>query len=143
MQVKQIMNPCVISVGPEDTAATAAQLLARHQVGALPVCGPEGGLRGMVTDRDIVLRCVALGEDPAKTKVSALMSRGCATVAPGDDARAAAQVMAQHQVRRLPVLENSRVVGILSLGDLSAHHTCDMETAQALCRISGEPVENP
>lgn len=139
MQVKDIMNPSVISVKPDDTAADAARLIARHNVGSLPVCGEDGGLRGIVTDRDIVLRCVAAQEDPSKTKVSALMSRNCATVSPQDDARAAAQMMAQSQVRRLPVLENDKVVGILSLGDLSTNHTCDMETAQALCRISNDP----
>lgn len=141
MQVKDIMNPSVISVKPDDTAADAARLIARHNVGSLPVCGEDGGLRGIVTDRDIVLRCVAAQEDPTKTKVSALMSRNCATVSPQDDARAAAQMMAQSQVRRLPVLENEKVVGILSLGDLSTNHTCDMETAQALCRISNDPQE--
>lgn len=141
MQVKDIMNPSVISVKPDDTAADAARLIARHNVGSLPVCGEDGGLRGIVTDRDIVLRCVAAQEDPSKTKVSALMSRNCATVSPQDDARAAAQMMAQSQVRRLPVLENEKVVGILSLGDLSTNHTCDMETAQALCRISNDPQE--
>lgn len=141
MQVKDIMNPSVISVKPDDTAADAARLIARHNVGSLPVCGEDGGLRGIVTDRDIVLRCVAAQEDPSKTKVSALMSRNCATVSPQDDARAAAQMMAQSQVRRLPVLENDKVVGILSLGDLSTNHTCDMETAQALCRISNDPQE--
>lgn len=141
MQVKDIMNPSVISVKPDDTAADAARLIARHNVGSLPVCGEDGGLRGIVTDRDIVLRCVATQEDPTKTKVSALMSRNCATVSPQDDARAAAQMMAQSQVRRLPVLENDKVVGILSLGDLSTNHTCDMETAQALCRISNDPQE--
>lgn len=141
MQVKDIMNPSVISVKPDDTAADAARLIARHNVGSLPVCGEDGGLRGIVTDRDIVLRCVAAQEDPTKTKVSALMSRNCATVSPQDDARAAAQMMAQSQVRRLPVLENDKVVGILSLGDLSTNHTCDMETAQALCRISNDPQE--
>lgn len=139
MQVKDVMNQSVISVKPDDTATDAARLIARHNIGSLPVCGEDGGLRGIVTDRDIVLRCVAAEEDPSKTKVSALMSRNCATVSPEDDARAAAQVMSQSQVRRLPVLENDKVVGILSLGDLSVHHTCDMETAQALCRISNDP----
>ena len=141
MQVRDLMNPSVVSITPEESAALAARLLSRHDLGALPVCGEDGSLRGIVTDRDIVLRCVAAQEDPSKTKVSALMSRNCATVSPQDDARAAAQMMAQSQVRRLPVLENEKVVGILSLGDLSTNHTCDMETAQALCRISNDPQE--
>lgn len=140
MQVKDIMNPSVISVKPDDTAADAARLIARHNVGSLPVCGEDGGLRGIVTDRDIVLRCVAAQEDPSKTKVSALMSRNCATVSPQDDARAAAQMMAQSQVRRLPVLENDKVVGILSLGDIALSQRCGMEASKALTEIS-DPVK--
>lgn len=67
MQVKDLMEGSVVSVTPDETAAEAARLLARHNVGSLPVCGEDGGLRGVVTDRDIVLRCVAIEEDPAKT----------------------------------------------------------------------------
>ncbi len=136
MQVKDLMTESVVSIDPRESAALAAQLLARHNVGSLPVCGEDGGLRGVVTDRDIILRCVAAQEDPAKTQVHKVMTRNCATVEPEDDARVAAHLMAVHQVRRLPVVEEGRVVGMVSLGDLSTAHTCDMETAQALCDIS-------
>ncbi len=138
MQVKDLMDPAVVSVGPEETVEAAARLLARHNVGSVPVCGEDGGLRGILTDRDIVVRCVAPQEDPAKKKVCEVMTRSCATVKPTDDARRAAQVMSQRQVRRLPVVEEDKVVGIVSLGDLSTSHTCDMETAAALAEISGE-----
>ena len=74
MQVRDYMSPSVVSITPEESAALAARLLARHNVGALPVCGPEGNLRGMVTDRDIVLRCVAAEEDPARTRVKDIMT---------------------------------------------------------------------
>ena len=75
MQVRDIMNPHVVSIDPTESAALAARLLARHNVGSLPVCGSGGQLQGMVTDRDIVLRCVAAEEDPAQTLV-----RGICTI---------------------------------------------------------------
>lgn len=136
MQVKELMEGSVVSVTPDETAAEAARLLARHNVGSLPVCGEDGGLRGVVTDRDIVLRCVAIEEDPAKTQVQKIMTRNCATISPQADAREAAQLMAAKQVRRLPVVEADKVVGMVSLGDLSQCRSCDMEAALALSEIS-------
>lgn len=138
MQVKDLMEGSVVSVTPDETAAEAARLLARHNVGSLPVCGEDGGLRGVITDRDIVLRCVAIEEDPAKTEVQKIMTRNCATICPTADAREAARLMAAKQVRRLPVVEDDKVVGMVSLGDLSLCHGCDMETAAALSEISEE-----
>ena len=136
MQVRDYMRPSVVSITPEESAALAARLLARHNVGALPVCGPEGNLRGMVTDRDIVLRCVAAEEDPARTRVKDIMTRGCAAVAPDADPREAARLMAEKQVRRLPVVEDGRVVGVVSLGDLARSQRYDMEASKALSEIS-------
>ena len=138
MQVKELMCGSVVWVDPADTAQNAARLLARHNVGSLPVCGEDGGLRGMITDRDIVLRCVAIEEDPAKTPVHKVMTRNCATVSPTADTREAARIMAAQQVRRLPVVENDKVIGVVSLGDLSMSHSCDMEAAAALSEISEE-----
>ena len=138
MQVKELMNQSVVSVGPQETAQTAARLLARHNVGSLPVCGEDGGLRGVITDRDIILRCVAVEEDPAKTPVQKVMTRNCVAVSPTADAREAARIMAAKQVRRLPVVENDKVIGIVSLGDLSQSHACDMEAGAALSEISSE-----
>lgn len=136
MQVRDFMNPSVVSITPCESAALAARLLSRHNVGSLPVCGEDGGLRGIVTDRDIVLRCVAAEEDPAQTQVKDIMSRNCAVVSPDDDAREATRMMAQHQVRRLPVLEGGQVVGMVSLGDLAKSHSFDMEASKALSEIS-------
>ena len=140
MQVRDLMNQSVVSIDPSESAALAARLLARHNLGSLPVCGTDGGLRGIVTDRDIVLRCVAAEEDPAQTPVKDIMSRNCAVVSPDDDAREATRLMAARQVRRLPVLEDGRVVGMVSLGDLAKRHRFDMEASKALSEIS-EPVQ--
>ena len=136
MTVQEIMNQKVITVEPTASAALAARLLSRYNVGALPVCTPDKRLRGIVTDRDIVLRCVAAEDDPAQTPVRDIMSRSPATLTPTQDVHAAAMTMAAHQVRRLPVVENSKVVGIVSLGDLAKSHRYDMEAAQALSEIS-------
>lgn len=140
MQVRDLMNPCVVSITPGESAALAARLLSRHNLGALPVCGTDGSLRGIVTDRDIVLRCVAAEEDPAQTPVKDIMTRGCAVVSPDDDAREATRLMAARQVHRLPVTEGNRVVGMVSLGDLAASQRFDMETSKALSEIS-QPVK--
>ena len=76
MQVRDLMNPSVVSITPSGSASLAARLLSRHNVGSLPVCGEDGGLRGIVTDRDIILRCVAAEEDPLKTQVKDIMTAG-------------------------------------------------------------------
>ena len=136
MQVRDLMNPSVVSITPSGSASLAARLLSRHNVGSLPVCGEDGGLRGIVTDRDIILRCVAAEEDPAQTMVRDIMTRSCTAVSPHADCRQAARLMSKQQVRRLPVVEEGRLVGMLSLADLARSHRYDMEAAQALSEIS-------
>ena len=140
MLVKELMTSGVVTVEPNSSAALAARLLARHNVGALPVCGPDGRLRGMVTDRDIILRCVAPEDDPAQTPVRDIMSRACAYTSPDMDCLQAGALMAQQQVRRLPVVEKGRVVGILTLSDLARCGRYDMEAARALSEISENVV---
>ena len=136
MQVKDLMNPSVITIEPGSSASLAARLISRHNVGSLPVCGDDRRLRGVVTDRDIVLRCIAAEEDPAQTPVRDIMTRSCATVSPQDDCREATRLMALHQVRRLPVVEGGKLVGVISLGDVARSGRFDMEAAQTLCEIS-------
>lgn len=136
MQVRDLMSQSVVSISPTESAALAARLLSRHNVGSLPVCGEDGRLKGIVTDRDIVLRCVAAEEDPAHTEVREIMSRNCAVVSPNDDAREASRMMAAAQVRRLPVTEEGRVVGMIALGDLAVSQDYDMEASKALSDIS-------
>jgi len=136
MLISDIMSPNLVSITPEETASLAARLLYRHNIGALPVCGDDGRLRGIVTDRDIVLRCVAAENDPAITPVKEIMTKSVVSVGPGDDARVATRVMAAEQVRRLPVLSDGQVVGMVSLGDLAKTRTYDMEASKALSEIS-------
>jgi len=138
MQVRDLMSHGVVTIDPSESASLAARLLSRHNIGALPVCGEDGRLRGIVTDRDIVLRCLAAEEDPTHTTVGEIMTRGCATVSPHEDAREASRIMASAQVRRLPVTEEGKVVGMVSLGDLAVSRAYNMEASKALSDISDQ-----
>ena len=131
MKVSELMSDSTVSVTPEESAGLAARLLSRHNIGSLPVCDEDGRVHGVVTDRDIVTRCVAAGDDPERTPVERLMTRGVISVNPGEDVERAAELMGRGQVRRLPVTENGK------LGDLARTAALDRETARALGEISG------
>ena len=136
MRVQDLMSKSVVTIAPEESAALAARLLSRHELGALPVCAADGTLAGIVTDRDIVTRCVAAGEEPGRVPVRDIMSPAPSVITPETPISAAARLMAQRQVRRLPVVEQGQVVGMLSLGDLARSRRTDTEAAEALSDIS-------
>lgn len=136
MQIRELMSKSVVSITPEESAALAARLLTRHNLGMLPVCGQDGRLVGVVTDRDIVTRCLAAGQDPSRVPVEDIMTRELETLSPQEEVEAASARMADGQVRRLPVVEDGRVVGVLSLADLARSRRYEAEAAQALCQIS-------
>ena len=134
MQVQELMSTQVVSIAPEENAALAARLLHRHNIGILPVCSAGQRLQGVITDRDIVLRCVAAGLDPQRTRVRDLMSNHVVSVTPEEDARTAAALMGREQIRRLPVCRSGVLVGMLSLCDLTQGNA--IEASEALCEIS-------
>jgi CBS domain-containing protein len=136
MNVSDLMTDAVVTVSPDEPVSVAARLLYRHNIGAIPVCTTDGRLRGILTDRDITLRCVATDNDPDRTTVGEIMSRSLVTVSPGDTVEEAAERMAQAQVRRLPVVEDGRLVGMLALGDMARTHQFAMEASKALSEIS-------
>ena len=136
MQVKDLMNSHVVKLAPETSVLAAAKLLSRYNLGSMPVCSTDGKLRGIVTDRDIVLRCVAQGYEPETTPVKELMTRRVYSVTPEDDVREATRLMAAEQVRRLPVTRDGRVVGMLSLGDMAKTTHFNTEASKALYEIS-------
>ena len=136
MRVRDLMSKSVVTITPEESAALAARLLSRHELGALPVCAADGTLAGIVTDRDIITRCVAAGEEPGRVPVRDIMSPAPSVITPETPVSAAARLMAQRQVRRLPVVEQGYVVGMLSLGDLARSRRTDTEAAEALSDIS-------
>ena len=136
MQVRELMTTPVVRIHPEENAAVAARALEHYNIGFLPVCGSDGRVKGLVTDRDLVTRCLAAGKDPSKTTVDQVMTRQVVFVKPETELREAAQIMAGMQVRRLPVLENGRLSGILSLGDLAQQPESGETAAKVLHEIS-------
>lgn len=136
MNVNEVMSARPVTVSPEESAAVAARLLSRHNIGALPVCGKNGALKGMITDRDIVLRCIAADEDPHTTKVAEIMTRRVFSIEASESLDKATALMAKEQIRRLPVQDKGRVVGMLSLGDLACRPGSSAEAGQALSNIS-------
>ena len=136
MNVSDIMSSHVICVGQDESVGTAARLLKRYNLGALPVCDSSGRLRGVVTDRDIVLRCVAPDGDPARLRVSEIMSRGVVTAGREEDINEVSRRMAARQLRRIPVTEEGRIVGLVSLCDLARRADCRMEAGNTLGAVS-------
>lgn len=136
MKVKDMMSKNLISISPDESTDVAARLLSRYNIGALPVCSKDGKLRGMVTDRDIVLRCVAAQEDPQAVKISEIMTRRVVSVDADEPLKTASALMAQQQIRRLPVQQQGKVVGMISLADITRAPNFSAETAQTLNDIS-------
>ena len=137
MQVKSIMNTNVIPINREESVEVAARLLSAYNVGVLPVCNRDGTLCGMVTDRDLVIRCMAANKTPAQTKVREIMTGRVVSVQPDMEAGVAAHLMGRQQIRRLAVTENGKLCGMVSLGDLAAREDSVMDAADALQDISG------
>ena len=119
MKVKDIMTQSVIHIGQEEPVAVAARTLTHYNIGALPVCDEKGRLCGIVTDRDIVTRCLAAGMEPFRTQVKQVMTGTVKTIDTDADTAEAARIMGNNQIRRLPVTEGGKICGIVSLGDLS------------------------
>lgn len=136
MKVKDIMTKGAISISAEETAEVAARTLTQYNIGALPVCTAEGKLCGMVTDRDLVIRCMAAGKLPANTKVREIMTGQVTSVKPDMEIGVAAHLMGRQQIRRLPVTENGRLCGMVSLGDLAVREDSVMDAADALMDIA-------
>jgi len=116
---REIMTPSPRCIGENDSLQIAATLMAQLDVGALPICGEDSRLKGMLTDRDIVVGAIAAGLDPDSTPAGALAKGKPVTVAADDDVRVALGLMREHQIRRLPVIEDHLLVGILSQADVA------------------------
>jgi CBS domain-containing protein len=118
------MTPDCTCIGENETLLDAAQQLARLDVGAMPVCGEDDRLKGMITDRDIVVKALARGLDPGKTKVGQLSQGDGKTVTIGadDSIEEVLRTMSEHQVRRLPVIDGHDLVGIVSQADIARNY---------------------
>lgn len=115
----EIMTPSPRCIGENDSLRIAASVMADLDVGSLPICGEDSRLKGMLTDRDIVVRAIAMGMDPETTAAGALAQGKPITVAADDDVLVALDLMRQHQVRRLPVIDEHLLVGIVSQADVA------------------------
>ena len=142
MKVREIMQSPVVCVGPGQSVETAAKVFRRYQIGALPVCNSQGILCGMLTDRDLVIRCLAMGKLPSVTSVREIMTKQVISVSPDMDAAVAAHLMGRKRVRRLPVVEGGKVRGILSLDDLAANEQNTYDAADALGEICAYFLQN-
>lgn len=136
MLVSEVMSRQVISVSTDEPCTRAARLISRYNIGAVPVCGENGRLRGIVTDRDIVLRCVASENDPDLTPVKEIMSRCVLSVSPESSVTEAADIMSKGQIRRLPVVSKGKLVGVISLSDISRCPECSSAASDAFAKIS-------
>lgn len=116
---REIMSSDVECVRADETLADAARTMRDLDVGSLPVCGDDNRLKGMLTDRDIVVKCVAAGGDPATTTAGELAKGKPVTIGADDPVEELLQTMAQHQVRRLPVIDGHDLVGIVSQADVA------------------------
>ena len=115
------MHKGVECVPEHETLDRAAQMMRDHKVGSLPVCGADNRLKGIITDRDIVVKCIASGHDPAKMTAAQLAQGTPVWVAANADEDEVLRLMQQHLIRRLPVLDNHQLVGMISEADLATH----------------------
>ena len=136
MTVKDIMTDPAIVITEDSSVIDAAKLMREHNIGSVPVVNDSENIVGIVTDRDIVIRNMARGLDPKSHSVNEIMTRDVSCVAPETEIDEAAQVMANDKVRRLPVVDDDRVVGFVALGDISACRDYTFEIGEALCEIS-------
>ena len=136
MKLRDIMTNPVIRIHPEETVSVAARMLEHNNIGAMPVCGSDGRLCGILTDRDIVTRCLAAGKAPQSTSVREIMSTRLYVGRPDMEVSVAAGLMGKEQIRRLPVMENGKLCGMVSLGDVARKEENSIVAGDALTEIS-------
>ncbi|NLK20682.1 MAG: CBS domain-containing protein [Epulopiscium sp.] len=135
MKVRDIMTQNIFSVDEEESVLKASQIMRDTNVGSVPVRDGEE-IVGIITDRDIVIRNAAEGQDVRDTICREIMSKDVITCSPDMDINEAVDLMAQNQIRRIPVIEDNKIVGMVSLGDLATKQTMQSEAGEALKDIS-------
>lgn len=121
--VREFMTMDARCIGESESLVDAARMMMDLDCGALPICGDDGRLKGMITDRDIVLKCVAAGRDPGQMMARDLASGKPYCIDADANVDAAIDMMEKHQVRRLPVISDHRLVGIISQGDIARNYS--------------------
>ena len=135
MQVKDVMTKNVASLNPEDSVERAAQLMDEYNIGSIPVCNAEKVI-GIITDRDIACRCVAKGENTKNQKVREVMTSNPVVMNSDADIHDAVRIMGERQIRRIPIVDNNNLVGMVSLGDLAVEPQISDNAEEALKNIS-------
>ncbi|SHI60721.1 CBS domain-containing protein [Lutispora thermophila] len=138
MKIRDLMTTDVRAVPPDATIKDAANIMNTVDVGAVPVVD-NNKLVGIVTDRDIVVRSVAKGQDPNQ-KICDVMTKDIKAISPDTEVHEAADIMAKRQIRRLPVVDNGNLVGIVSIGDLAVEGKYEDEAGEALHDISKDTL---
>jgi len=134
-KARDVMSGGVECAGENETVTEAAKKLAQLDVGSMPICGEDDRLKGMITDRDIVVEVLATGKDPDSVKVGELGDGKPVTIGADDSVAEALRTMKEHQVRRLPVIDGHDLIGIVSVADL-ARNIEDEETGDLIEAIS-------
>jgi CBS domain-containing protein len=138
MLVRHAMTEAPQTCRPDMTAEDAAALMRQLDIGVIPVTDGKA-LAGLVTDRDLVVRVLAERKDPTKVRIGDIATKSAVTVTPDTELNEARDLMAQHRVRRLPVVKGSELVGIISLGDVAVATASERQVGEALERISESP----
>jgi len=135
MKVKEIMSKDIASLRSDDSIEKAARLMKQYNCGSIPVCTKDK-IIGIVTDRDIAVRSVASGQDSSQQRVGDIMTESVVFGSPEMDVNDAAKLMSDRQIRRLPIVENNSLIGIVALGDISLEPACQDSAEDALKNIS-------
>jgi CBS domain-containing protein len=138
---REIMTQSAECIGENDSILDAAKMMAKNDIGAMPICGEDNRLKGVITDRDIVVKVIAEGRDPSQVRAGELGEGKPVTIGADDSISLAIKTMGDHQVRRLPVIDGHDLIGIVSIGDI-AKHAEDDDTGSLLELISSAPPNN-
>ncbi|MDQ3916762.1 MAG: CBS domain-containing protein [Actinomycetota bacterium] len=138
---REIMTGSAECIGENDSIVDAAKMMAKGDIGAMPICGEDNRLKGMLTDRDIVVKVLAEGRDPSQVRAGELGQGKPVTIGADDPIGLAINTMADHQVRRLPVIDGHDLIGIVSLADI-AKNAADDDVGALVQLISAAPPNN-
>jgi CBS domain-containing protein len=138
---RDVMSPNAECVGENDTLLEAAKKMADRGFGSMPICGEDNRLKGVLTDRDIVVKALAQGKDPGSTRAGELGEGKPVTIGADDSVQEALRTMAQYKVRRLPVIDGHDLVGIVSLADLARELDDDSAKGDLIEAISEGPPQ--
>ena len=136
MRVKECMCKKIVRATSDTTLNEIAKLMKENDVGCIPICNQQNNVVGLITDRDIIIRSVATNKNCGQTKASDVMTTNVIKITPDTELDDAQKTMSINQIKRLPVIENNQIVGILSVGDLAKNqHVSSVEVGQTVENI--------